>query len=467
MRKTNNYKLAVAGLCLSALLTSGLTVQAKTGIKDTDYGSVYNTDIVSQVGAVKEDCMRKVFENFTKADSDYSKLKQDYKDYATLSEKLEGNTITVTGKAKSADFESWNGTWTYVLDGDYIVNTYKESEMFGYTIGTYMAYAVSDYLGMDYELMNGYMSTVINKNLKSDYFSMNIDENTGTISQKIYVAGKYDMSIMNDVYIDSDSLTLLEPLTTNSQSVSTGIGKVSAIMNGTKDSFEILIKEYGDVTELSLKSLAEIVKKGQPIGYEEFLKNYTKLEAVSTDYYTVTFPTLEEMKQESERVSEKDKFIKVVFKPALKVKAGTAKKLTLKGEKVSKWKSDNKAVVKVSKGKITALKKGTAKITAVLKDGSELTYTVKVSNNPSLTIGGKKFNKKKTYTVKKNGTLKVKITGKASSVKNVYASSNKTIAKVTSKATDKTVKIKGLQAGSTTVTIKVNGVKYKIKVKVK
>ena len=113
------------------------------------------------------------------------------------------------------------------------------------------------------------------------------------------------------------------------------------------------------------------------------------------------------------------------------------------------------------------MKKGTATITAVLKDGSELTYTVKVSNSPSLTVGDKKYNKKTTYTVKKNKTLKVKITGKASSVKNVYTSADPAVAKVTSKASASTVKIKGLKSGSTTVTVRVNGVNYKIKIKVK
>ena len=465
--KIVTVKHIVSALCLSAAFISGITVQAKGNDSVSLADNIAKVSEVNQYAEVKADCMEKVFENFTKANSDYSKVKKDYAEYAAISEKLEGNTITVTSQAKTADYVSLNGTWTYKLEGDYIINTYKTSEMFGFTIGNNIAHAVSDYLGMDYELVNGYMSAVIKKNLKSDYYSMTIDEAAETISQKIYVAGKYDLSVIDDLYIDVDSLDLLDPLTANSTSVATGIGKVAATTYGTKDSFQIIIEEYGNVTELSYKSILEIVKKAKPIGYEEFLKNYTKLEEVSTDYYTVTFPTLAEMKKESETVSEKDKFVKVVFKPVLKVKAGTAKKLSLKGESVKKWKTSKKSVATVSKGKITALKKGTATITAVLKDGSELTYTVKVSNSPSLTVGDKKYNKKTTYTVKKNKTLKVKITGKASSVKNVYTSADPAVAKVTSKASASTVKIKGLKSGSTTVTVRVNGVNYKIKIKVK
>lgn len=465
--KIVTVKHIVSALCLSAAFISGITVQAKGKDSVSLADNLAKVSEVGQYAEVKADCMQKVFENLTKADSDYSKVKKDYTEYVAISERIEGNSIIITAQAKTADYESLNGTWTYALEGDYIVNTYKTSEMFGYTLGLYITQAVSDYLEMDYELVNGYMSAVIKKNLKSDYYSMTIDDAAETISQKIYVAGKYDLSVIDNLYIDKDSLDLLDTLTATITNMATGIGKVSATTFGSKDSFQIIIGEYGDVTELSYKSILEIVKKAQPIGYDEFLKNYTKLEAVSTDYYTVTFPTLAEMKQESETVSEKDKFVKVVFKPELNVKAGTAKKLSLKGETVKKWKTSKKTVATVSKGKITALKKGTATITAVLKDGSELTYTIKVSNSPALTVGGKKYNKKTTYTVKKNKTLKVKITGKASSVKNVYTSADPTVAKVTSKAAASTVKIKGLKTGKTTVTIKVNGVKYKIKVKVK
>ena len=117
-------------------------------------------------------------------------------------------------------------------------------------------------------------------------------------------------------------------------------------------------------------------------------------------------------------------------------------------------------------GKVTALLKGSAVITAELEDGTKLSCKVTVSTNPSLKGGGKKYSAKTTYKIKKGKTLTVSITGKASGVKNVYATSSKKIAKVISKAAVTKVKIKGLKKGKATVTIKVNGKAFKIKVKV-
>lgn len=152
----------------------------------------------------------------------------------------------------------------------------------------------------------------------------------------------------------------------------------------------------------------------------------------------------------------------------IKMKAGVVGKIAVlsKNDKVT-YKTSKKKVVKVSKnGELSTLKKGTAKIS--IKVGSKTyKYTIKVKNNPKLKINKKAFSSKKIYSIKKGKVLKVKISGKASSVKNTYKSSKKKIAKVISKQTAKTVKIKGYKRGRTTITLKVNGVKFKIKIRVK
>ncbi len=151
-----------------------------------------------------------------------------------------------------------------------------------------------------------------------------------------------------------------------------------------------------------------------------------------------------------------------------KLKAGKTVTLKTSSGTIKSWKSSNSAVASVSsKGVVTAKKKGSATITATLANGTKLTCKITVSTNPTIKIGKKAFKAKTTYTVKKGKTLTVTITGKAASIKNVYATSKKKIAKVTSKNTASKVKIKGLKAGTATVTIKVNGVAFKIKVKVK
>lgn len=470
MIKKNLMKNVLPAIGLAAALvfgTSAFTASAKDRAELPDIAKV-ETGITAYAEA-KADCMKKVFAKLTQKDSKYSKMKEDYAEYATFSEKLDGNTITITSTAKTADYESMNGTCTYKLDGDYIVSDYKTDDVMAYSMRIYIEEAVANYLGMDYALVNGYIAAVENGKIKSEYYSVNIDENAGTVSEKLYVAGAFDTSAIDSIYLEGSSLDILDALTADSRNYVCGIGRMDASITGTKDSVDIYVAEYrdGKPSELTYKSLVEIVKKLQPIGYDDFVKNYTKLSQVATDYYQVQYVTNEnDIKEIFMESDSKLAVTKLTFKPVITVKSGASKKLASCGT-VKTWKTSKKAVATVSKGKITALKKGTAEITATLKDGSKYTYTVKVSNSPSLTVGGKKFNKKTTYKVKKNKTLKVKITGKASSVKNVYSVKNSKIAKVTSKKTASTVKIKGLKAGTTTVTIKVNGVNYKIKVKVK
>ncbi|MCH5303584.1 MAG: CotH kinase family protein [Ruminococcus sp.] len=152
---------------------------------------------------------------------------------------------------------------------------------------------------------------------------------------------------------------------------------------------------------------------------------------------------------------------------SVSLKAGATKTLKVTNGIVKSWKSSKASVAKVKNGKVTALKKGTANITATLSTGKTLKCKVKVTSSPTIKVGGKKFKKSKTYSLNKGKKLKIKITGKASSVKNVYKSSKKKVAKVVSKTSAKAVKIKGVKKGKAKITLKVNGVSFKIKVKVK
>lgn len=152
-------------------------------------------------------------------------------------------------------------------------------------------------------------------------------------------------------------------------------------------------------------------------------------------------------------------------KTTKKLAAGKTYKIKVKNtnEKAT-FSSNKKTVATVNKnGVVTALKKGNATIT-VKVEGKKLKLKVTVKSNPKL----KKFDAKKTYSVNKNGTLSFKIKGKASAIKNKYNTTNKSVAKVTSKAKADTVKIKGVKSGSATIKVTVNNVKtIKIKVKVK
>ena len=149
-----------------------------------------------------------------------------------------------------------------------------------------------------------------------------------------------------------------------------------------------------------------------------------------------------------------------------KLSAGKTKTLKVTDGEVKSWSTSDKTVATVKNGKVTALSKGKATVTAKLKTGEKLSCKITVTSDPSIRINGKKFKPSRIYSVKVKNKLTVTITGKASSVKNVYGSSNKRIAKITSKKTAKKVYIKGLKKGSAKITVKVNGVSFKIKVKV-
>ena len=140
----------------------------------------------------------------------------------------------------------------------------------------------------------------------------------------------------------------------------------------------------------------------------------------------------------------------------INLKAGKTASLKVIGGKAVSWKSSNKKIVSIKKGKVTALKKGTATVTARLKNGQKLKSKINVLNNPKLS--------KSKVKVKKNKTVSIKISGKASSVNNKYTKTK--FAEVTSKKSANKIKIRGLKKGHTKLIITVNGKALAIKVKV-
>ena len=117
--------------------------------------------------------------------------------------------------------------------------------------------------------------------------------------------------------------------------------------------------------------------------------------------------------------------------------------------------SDTKTAV-VKNGEIIALKKGEVTITEIIGNIS-LIHNLKVTTSPKLG--------KTSITVKKGKSKTVKVIGKAKAVNNKYKNTKE--AKIVSKKSSSTIKIRGLKKGKTTLYVFVNGVKLKLKVKVK
>ncbi len=138
--------------------------------------------------------------------------------------------------------------------------------------------------------------------------------------------------------------------------------------------------------------------------------------------------------------------------------AGFAGKLTVDNKSLTKWKSSNNKVVKIdSKGNFIILKKGKVTLTAAKANGKKYRKTVSVKNNPQLS--------EPKITVKKGSIYPIEITGKANNINNKYSVSK--TAKIISKKTSHTLKIKGIKKGKTTLKITVNGFVLKLKVTVK
>ena len=149
--------------------------------------------------------------------------------------------------------------------------------------------------------------------------------------------------------------------------------------------------------------------------------------------------------------------------------AGATFTLSVKNKGTNKvtFSTSNAKIAKVnSNGVITTLQRGA--VTIKVKVGTKtLSCKVTVTNSPVIN-DGKKYLSSKYYTVKKGKTISFKIYRKASAINNVYKTSNKKIAKITSKANATKLVIKGLKKGKATLTVKVNGVKsFNINVNVK
>ena len=295
--------LGLATAAAFSCIACGSTKQADT--QSADSGLYVGTAMQS---GVSKDAMQKIFEIMTKEGSGYSELKS-MDTYTEYSEKLDGNTITVTAKG-----EYVNGSWDYVLEGDYVVNTTPSDEYMGISIFSYLSDAVGEYLGMDTDLLNGFLKAISLAGVESNYVQMAYDETTDTFTSKIYVAGPFDFSVLDSVYINEEALYIVEPLDENSHNYVTGAGKVNMYAYGSKDSLDIYFAEHGGRTDLTYKSLLESVKALQPEGYEDFVKDYTALAEVETDDYQVSFvEDREEIPEYFMELDEHQKFTKVHF----------------------------------------------------------------------------------------------------------------------------------------------------------
>ena len=216
--------------------------------------------------------------------SDYSRAKvitAEYSPETKYEEKLEndGFTITVTGDEYSS------GNWRFMRDGDALTTTISSDGMQSVMV-IYVVKAVADYLGMNGSLTMGYVNGLSMLDLSSDDFAMTPDEAAGTTDVRINIAGPWAMKELDQMVIDDRSLSY-GALTEESASMAANIGKVMMIANGTADDVTILLGEHGELDDVALKSLINVVGILQPKGWEDFSANYTRLADAQAGGYEV------------------------------------------------------------------------------------------------------------------------------------------------------------------------------------
>lgn len=132
------------------------------------------------------------------------------------------------------------------------------------------------------------------------------------------------------------------------------------------------------------------------------------------------------------------------------------------GDRVASWKSSNTRIATVtSAGVVTGKAKGNATITATLASGLKLSTTVKVQTGTVKTTGITVNTKNVTVKTQQGFQLIATRNPVTSQQGMQYSTSNKKIATVTSNGY-----IKGVKAGTATITVKSGSKSVKIKVKV-
>lgn len=399
----------------AVLCTAALTV---TGIGMEPAGLVRISAEEKDVAA--DNCMNQIFENLKKADSLYSKTKAQYIDstgeeIVNFTENCDGGKINITAEVKDKNSENYEGfkdsegSWDFVLNGDYVTFTKPQDDNMGESVFNMVSDAVYEYLGLDSDLANGLILAISAEKTTSNYYMRELDEKAGQETFKLYVAGKWEIgSLLDGIYLDADTLAQngLQPLGEKSANYNFNIGKMRANIEGDKNSVEIAVAEYGGRGELTYKSLIDLVKTLKPNKYEDFIKDYTKLQEVSASGYSVTWPTdPEELPESFQDKVGNFQFTVVKFsgsetggQPAVQPESSTKENTDSAKPSKVKWKS-----VKPGKGKKIVAK--WKKIAGV--KGYQIQYSAnkkfkkavksKKTKKTSITL---KVPKKKTYYIR-------------------------------------------------------------------
>lgn len=226
------------------------------------------------------EALQGVYDTFV-ANEDYTMYKSYYPD-ATFEETLDSDGITVTISGS----DDMDGTFTFPAKDGYLICEMTGDDYIGPMLFTTIVRSVAEYYGINPTLFSAYINGLGINDIESPAYAVEQnDDGSGTM--QIYYEEKPEMPELDDLYINEAALDVFDDSIDN---FTTLVGKlaVNCVIDSSNGTLSFAIGEYGDEnTELTYKSIVEIVKHFQPNGYEDFLNDYTELADVSTDEYTV------------------------------------------------------------------------------------------------------------------------------------------------------------------------------------
>ena len=229
--------------------------------------------------------LQAILDNF-KADEQYNEYKAMFPN-TTFEEKVAGDSIILNIKGD----EGVSGNYEFVLDGDYL--TYTEpadsDDYIGVSFFMYLMTAVNDYLGMDSNLVTGYISGCDAFGIENKYFVTETDDAVGASVYKLYIAGKWNMSELDTMYINEKALEYTDALSEDYINGVVNCGKIRAIYYGSKDSVDIVFCEFGERSDLTYQSIMNVVAVLLPDEADVFAKYYTELKEAEGDGFKVSF----------------------------------------------------------------------------------------------------------------------------------------------------------------------------------
>ena len=242
--------------------------------------------VLAQAAMAEPDpAIKGIFDAMLAEGSGYSNMKLIYADYmpnATYEETLADDSFTIginnTGYV--------DGSWTFTKDGDFLTTTVGTEDFNGAAMALYAINAAGVYLGMDPDIISGYVNGVLSLDIENDNIILTTDEAAGTESYRINIAGPWDMKELDQITFN-DSTLFFDALTDEDISYTGSIGKFMVVANGNVDEDAILLGEYGELDETARKSLVNIVGILQPEGWEAFTADYTEMAEADAEGYSV------------------------------------------------------------------------------------------------------------------------------------------------------------------------------------